>query len=68
MPSGTVYIRETGHRLADCFRGHRLDVLHKKSDLPVAQHFNSPGHSLEDVRVAVLKSGLAKKDVRNARR
>ena len=30
----------------------------------VAQHFNSPGHSLEDVRVAVLKSGLARKDVR----
>ena len=39
--------------------------LHKKSDLPVAQHFYSPGHSLEDVRVAVLKSGLAKKDSKN---
>ena len=59
-----VYIGETGRRLADRFREHRLDVLHKKSDLPVAQHFNSPGHSLEDVRVAVLKSGLARKDVR----
>ena len=60
----TVYVGETGRRLADRFREHRLDVLHKKIDLPVAQHFNSPGHSLEDVRVAVLKSGLAKKDVR----
>ena len=60
----TVYIGETGRRLADRFREHRLDALHKKIDLPVAQHFNSPGHSLEDVRVAVLKSGLAKKDVR----
>ena len=59
-----VYIEETGHRLADRFREHRLDVLHKKSDLPVAQHFKSPGHSQEDVRVAVLKSGLARKDVR----
>ena len=59
-----VYIGETGRRLADRFREHRLDVLHKKNYLPVAQHFNSPGHSLEDVRVAVLKSGLAKKDVR----
>ena len=59
-----VYIGETGRRLADRFREHRLDVLHKKSDLPVAQHFNSPNHSLEDVRVAVLKSGLARKDVR----
>ena len=37
----TVYIGETGRRFADRFREHRLDVLHKKSDLPVAQHFNS---------------------------
>ena len=59
-----VYIGKTGLRLADRFREHRLHVLHKRSDLPVAQHFNSPSHSLEDVRVAVLKSGLARKDVR----
>ena len=59
-----VYIGETGRGLADRFREHRLDVLHKKSDLPVAHHFNSLDHSLEDVRVAVLKSGLARKDVR----
>jgi len=50
--------------LADRFREQRLHILRKKSDLPVAQHFNGPGHSSEDVRVAVLKSGLAKKDVR----
>ena len=61
----TVYIGETGRRLADRFREQRHDVLHKKSNLPVSQHFNSPGHSVEDVRVAVLKSGLAKKDVRH---
>ena len=59
-----VYIGEKGRRLADHFREHRLDVRHKKSDLPVAQDLNSPGHSLEDVRVAVLKSGLARKGVR----
>ena len=61
---GTVYIGETECRLADRFRELRFDVLPKKGGLPIAQHFNSPGHSLEDVRVAVLKSGLAKKDVR----
>ena len=61
--SRSVYIGETGRRLADRFREHRLDVLHKKSDLPVAQHVNSLGHLLEDVRVAVLKLGLARKDV-----
>jgi len=60
----TVYGGETERRLADRFREQRLHILRKKSDLPVAQHFNGPGHSLEDVRVAVLKSDLAKKDVR----
>ena len=58
-----VYIGETGRRLAERFREHQLEVLRKKSDLPVAQHFNIPGHSLEDILVAVLKSGLARKDV-----
>ena len=43
-----VYIRETGRRMADRFREHRLDVLHNKGDLPVAQHFNGPSHSLEE--------------------
>ena len=54
---------ETGRRLGDRFGEHRLEVLHKKSDLPVAIHFNSPGNSLEDVLVAVLRSGLLKGDV-----
>ena len=43
-----IYIGETGRKLADRFREHRLDVLHNKGDLPVAQHFNCPNHSLED--------------------
>ena len=34
------------------------------SDMPVEQHFHGLGHLLEDVRVALLKSGLSKKDVR----
>ena len=40
-------------------RGLLLKVLKRlriKSDLPVAQHSNSPGQSLEDVLVAPLKS------------
>jgi len=53
--------------LAERFKEKRLDLLHKESGLPVAQHFNGPGHSLEVVRVAVLKSGLAKKDIRQHR-
>ena len=59
-----VYIGEKGRRLADRFREHRLDVLHNKGDLPVAQHFNGPSHSLEDMRVAVVKGGLEQRDLR----
>ena len=33
-------------------------------DLPVAQHFNGPSHSLEDMRVAVVKGGLEQRDLR----
>ena len=36
-----------GRRLADHFRELRLDLLHNKGDLPVAQHFNGPSHSLD---------------------
>ena len=43
-----VYTGETRRRLVDRFREHRLDVLHNKGDLPVAQHFNGPSHSMED--------------------
>ena len=50
--------------MADGFREHRLGVLHNKGDLPVAQHFNGPCHSLEDMRVAVVKGGLAQRDLR----
>ena len=59
-----VYIGETGRRLAGRFREHRLDVLHNKGDLPVAQRFNGPSHSLEDMRVAVVRGGLKQRDLR----
>lgn len=61
--SEAVYIGEIAHRLADYFREHLLDVLHNKGDLSVPQHFNAPGHSLCDIRVAVVKSGLVQRDL-----
>ena len=36
---GVVYIGETGRRLGDRFREHRLDVIKKKVALPVPAHF-----------------------------
>ena len=59
-----VYIGETGRRLADRFREHRLDVIKKKGDLPVPHHFNSENHSLDDMLVAVVKAGVPQQDVR----
>ena len=55
----TVYIGETGRRLADRFREHRRDVINGRNDLPVPAHFNSTNHTLDDMKVAVLKAGLA---------
>ena len=60
----TVYIGETVRRLADRFREHRRDVINGMNDLPVPAHFNSTNHTLDDMKVAVLKAGLANQDYR----
>ena len=60
----TVYIEETGRRLADRFREHRRDVINGKNELPVPAHFNQTNHILEDMNVAVLKAGLANQENR----
>ena len=60
----TAYIGETGRRLAGRFREHRRDVLNGRNDLPVPAHFNQRNHTLEDIKVAVLKAGLANQDYR----
>ena len=59
-----VYIGETGRRLADRFREHRRDIINGRNDLPVPAHFNQPNHTLEDIKVAVLKAGLANQEHR----
>ena len=33
----------------------RNDIIHKQTEKPVAGHFNRPGHSLDDLRIAVLE-------------
>ena len=56
------FILETGRRLVDRFREHRRDVINGRNDLPVPAHFNSTNHTLDDMKVAVLKAGLANQD------
>ena len=56
MPS-VVRWRNRGRRLGDRFCEH-LRSVSKKADLPVAKHFSSPGHTTEDMLVAVVRAGL----------
>ena len=63
MP-GVVYIGETGRRLGDRFREHRLDVIKKKVALPVPAHFAGMYHQLKDMQVAVIRAGLPERDKR----
>ena len=58
----TVYIGETGCRSVDRFREHCRDVMNGRNDLPVPAHFNSINDTLEDMKVVVLKAGLANQD------
>ena len=57
-------IEDFGRRLADCFQEHRRDIINGRNDLPVPAHFNQPNHTLEDMKVAVLKAGLANQEYR----
>ena len=59
-----VYIGETRRRLVDRFREHRRDVINGRNDLPAPAHFNQENHTLEDLKVAVLKAGLANQEYR----
>ena len=43
--------------LGDRFCEH-LRSVSKKADLPVAKHFSSPGHTTDDMMVAVVRAGL----------
>ena len=61
---GVVYIWETGRRLGDRFREHRLDVIKKKVAPPVPAHFAGMDHQLEDMQVAVIRAGLPEQDKR----
>lgn len=59
-----MYIGQTGRRLADRFRQHYSNVVTGKNDLPVPAHFNQTNHTPKDMKVAVLKAGLANKQHR----
>ena len=50
-----VYVRETASTSRKRFTGHRSDIRHEHNYKPVAEHFNSPGHNINDLRIIVLR-------------
>ncbi|XP_059504218.1 uncharacterized protein LOC125456532 [Stegostoma tigrinum] len=51
---GFLYIGETKRRLGDRFADHLRSVRNKQLHLPVANHFHSPSHSLDDMSIMGL--------------
>jgi len=52
---GDLYVGETGRALCDRFREHRRNIINKNENNEIALHFNSNGHSLEDIQIQGLK-------------
>ena len=50
-----VYVGEMQNRLHIRLNGHRSDIMQRQTEKPVASHFNSPGHSLDDLKILVLE-------------
>eukprot|EP00061_Rhincodon_typus_P004423 g22529.t1 len=51
---GLLYNRVTKRRLGDHFVEHLRLVCDKRQHLPLANHFNSPSHSLDDMFILGL--------------
>eukprot|EP00061_Rhincodon_typus_P001278 g14279.t1 len=51
---GLLYIGETKWRPGDRFVEHLRSVRDKRLHFPVANHFNSPSHSLDNVSILGL--------------
>eukprot|EP00061_Rhincodon_typus_P001288 g14296.t1 len=51
---GLVYISETKRRLGDRFVEHLHSVYNKRQHLPIANHFNSPSYSLDNMSILDL--------------
>ena len=50
-----LYIGETGRRLWECFSKHLRSIRNRSHGFPVAEHFNSASHSLDDIMVCGWK-------------
>ena len=49
------YIGETENALRIRLTGHRSDIKHRRIEMPVAEHFSLPDHSMDDLQVMVIE-------------
>ena len=49
------YVRETQNTLHIHLNGYRSDIHNKRLVKPVAAHFNTPGHSTDDLSIMVIE-------------
>ena len=49
-----IYIEETSHSIRQPMNGHRNDIKHNRNK-PVAKHFNKPYHTLDNLKLTVIK-------------
>ena len=49
------YVGETENALHIRMNGHRSDIEHRRLEKPVANHFNSEGHSLKNLSIFVIE-------------
>ena len=52
--SKAIYIGETSNSIRQRMNGHRSDIKHNRNK-PVAEHFNKPDHTLDNLKLAVIK-------------
>ena len=49
------YVGETENALHVRMNSHRSNIKHQRLEKPVAKHFNSTGHSLEDLSIYIIE-------------
>ena len=49
------YIGETERTLKDRIGEHKTYITQKHLNQPVGQHFNQPGHSIDNLKVIILE-------------
>lgn len=64
MSIDSVHWGDWTHVPRTAFEEHCRDFINGRNDLPVPAHFNSTNHTLDDMKVVVLKEGLANQDYR----